>query len=103
MLALLLVVFLLILFLVLLVLLILLLLLLLLQFLELLFHEVVIEFGVGIVRVECERAFIALDGPLPQLLRLWRFGFAEAVTGISQIVERALLQGAVGRGGRTFK
>jgi len=60
------VVLLLVLFLVLLVLLILLLLLLLfLQFFDLLLHEVVIEFGVGIMGIEGESTFVALDGTLP--------------------------------------
>jgi len=56
-----------------------------------------------IVGIEGQSAFVALNGTLPELLRLRHPGFAETVAGIPQIVECALLQRAVRRGGRTFK
>src|SRR5882724_11500451 len=61
------------------------------------------EFVFVIVGIKGERAFITLDGSLPELLRLRCPAFAEAITGISQIVERTLLQRAVRRSGRAFK
>src|SRR5205823_3706394 len=85
-----------------LVLLVFVLLLLLLQLLQFFLYQIQIIFGVGVVRIELESAFVARHGLLPigLLLRRLLFLLTDPVMRISKVVKRALLQLQIFRGQR---